>query len=114
MNKGGGILFDDSGSGRTTTARCLIVVLGRFGGGNDVEEIIAGRMAFHFVMVLVGLLGSVNRSQTRARLLLPTHLSGSFPLAEYFLRDIFLQATHYYVWIFDFSFFFSLSSSRMD
>lgn len=32
------------------------MVLRRLRGKNDVEEIIAGRMAFHFVMVLVGLL----------------------------------------------------------
>lgn len=38
------------------TRRCLVVVLREdFGGGKDMEEIV-GRMAFHFVMVLVGLL----------------------------------------------------------
>ena len=61
------------------------MVLGRcIRGGNDVEEIIiAGRMAFHFVMVLVGLPGSVNRSQTRGRLLPTTHRVEA-SLAEYF------------------------------
>ena len=41
----------------TTTRRWLIIVVLRriIGGGDDVGEI-TGRMAFHFVMVLVGLL----------------------------------------------------------
>ncbi len=68
------------------------------GRGNDVEEIIiAGRMAFHFVMVLVGLPGSVN-SQPNAREIIiavhPTHRVEA-SLAEYFfffyLRFLLLQ-----------------------
>lgn len=51
---------------------------------------IGGRMGFHFVMVLVGLAGSVNHSsQTRARLL-PTHRVEAF-VGGVLLTEISLQ-----------------------
>ena len=56
------------------------MVLGRLRRENEVEEIIAGRMAFHFVMVLVGLSWK-RQSQPNASKI---SSSGSFPLAEYF------------------------------
>ncbi len=65
------------------------------GRGNDVEEIIAGRMAFHFVMVLVGLSWK-RQSQPNAREIIiavhPTHRVEA-SLAEYFfffLLEIFI------------------------
>lgn len=60
-------------SGRATTTRCLIImVMGRWRGGDDVGEI-TGRMAFHFVMVLVGLLEASIAAKREQDYLLPTH-----------------------------------------
>ena len=46
-----------------------------FGGGNKVREV-AGRMAFHFVMVLVGLL-EASIAAKREQDYLPTHRVGA-------------------------------------
>lgn len=51
-----------------------MVELGRLRGKNDVEEIIGGRMAFHFVilMVLVGLFLEASIAAKREQDYLPT------------------------------------------
>lgn len=61
------------------------MVLGRLRRENEVGEIIAGRMAFHFVMVLVGLSWLLEASIAAKReqdYYLP--IEWKLPLAEYF------------------------------
>ena len=70
--------------------------LGGFGEGNKVGEI-AGRMGFHFLMVLVGLLEASIAAKREQDYCLPIEWQFCFGGVRYFFPTHFLLPLHSYI-----------------